>query len=71
VNLIEEKIMTIIPDFNGMKTGTGTTGSTLDIGMDTMLPELDIITGMVLVGIILLVITYLADLLTDLPPPPE
>tara|TARA_B100000575_G_C23098722_1_gene633834 strand:+ start:500 stop:691 length:192 start_codon:yes stop_codon:yes gene_type:complete len=63
--------MTITPDFNGMKTGTGTTGSTLDIGMDTMFLELDIITGMVLVGILLLGIIYLAVLLTDLLPQPE
>ena len=58
MNLIEEKIMTIIPDFNGMKTGTGTTGSTLDTtGTDTI-----ITVPYLLIGIItLLAIGYLID----------
>tara|TARA_B100000424_G_C22518338_1_gene297916 strand:- start:131 stop:322 length:192 start_codon:yes stop_codon:yes gene_type:complete len=53
--------MTTILDFNGMKPGTGTTGSTLDItGMDTTTIAPDII-GMVLFGILLLVIVYPID----------
>ena len=53
--------MTTILDFNGMRTGTGTTGSTLDItGMDTTTIAPDII-GMVLFGILLLVIVYPID----------
>tara|TARA_Y100000356_G_scaffold37601_1_gene28669 strand:- start:428 stop:619 length:192 start_codon:yes stop_codon:yes gene_type:complete len=53
--------MTTILDFNGMKPGTGTTGSTLDItGMDTTTIAPDII-GMVLFGILLLVIAHLID----------
>ena len=59
--MIDVKAMTTTLDFNGMKPGTGTTGSTLDItGMDTTTIAPDII-GMVLFGILLLVIVYPID----------
>ena len=61
-NSIDVKSMTTILDFNGMKPGTGTTGSTLDTtGMDTTITAPDITTGMVVIGILLLVIAYLVD----------